>query len=121
MAISGSPSAVRRARLSRPTTSRVSAASRRSVAISNGAAPAGCCGPIFALNAQTGEVAWQFDAIGTHEGSRDASGGGPWPPGAGSGWTTGTFDRRTNSVWWGAAQPAHGLAAVRSDCRRVVG
>ena len=37
---------------------------------SNGGELSGCCGPIFAVDAQTGEVAWQFDTIGGDERSR---------------------------------------------------
>ena len=36
----------------------------------------GCCGPIYAVNAQTGEVEWQFDTIGGDERSRASWGNG---------------------------------------------
>ena len=45
---------------------------------SNGGELSGCCGPIFAVNAQTGEVAWQFDTIGGDERSRQSWGNDSW-------------------------------------------
>ncbi len=36
----------------------------------NGGELSGCCGPIFAVNARTGEVEWQFDTVGGDERSR---------------------------------------------------
>ena len=30
----------------------------------------GCCGPIYALDAKTGKVAWRFDVVGSDERSR---------------------------------------------------
>ena len=73
---------------------------------SNGGELSGCCGPIFAVNAQTGEVEWQFDTIGGDERSRASWGNDSWKVGGGGGWMTGTYDPKTNSVWWGTANPA---------------
>ena len=66
----------------------------------------GCCGPIYAVNAQTGEVEWEFDTIGGDERSRASWGNDSWKVGGGGGWMTGTYDPKTNSVWWGTANPA---------------
>jgi glucose dehydrogenase len=73
---------------------------------SNGGELSGCCGPIFAVNAQTGEVEWQFDTIGGDERSRQSWGNDSWKVGGGGGWMTGSYDAKTNSVWWGTANPA---------------
>jgi len=73
---------------------------------SNGGELSGCCGPIFAVNAQTGEVAWQFDTIGGDERSRQSWSNDSWKIGGGGGWMTGSYDAKTNSVWWGTANPA---------------
>ena len=73
---------------------------------SNGGELSGCCGPIFAVNAETGEVEWQFDTIGADERSRSSWGNDSWKIGGGGGWMTGSYDPATNSVWWGTANPA---------------
>jgi PQQ-dependent dehydrogenase (methanol/ethanol family) len=73
---------------------------------SNGGELSGCCGPIFAVNAQTGETAWQFDTIGGDERSRASWGNDSWKIGGGGGWMTGSYDAKTNTVWWGTANPA---------------
>jgi PQQ-dependent dehydrogenase (methanol/ethanol family) len=73
---------------------------------SNGGELSGCCGAIFAVNAQTGEVAWQFDTIGGDERSRASWGNDSWKVGGGGGWMTGSYDAKTNTVWWGTANPA---------------
>jgi alcohol dehydrogenase (cytochrome c) len=72
----------------------------------NGGELSGCCGPIFAVNAQTGEVAWQFDTIGGDQRSRDSWGNDSWKIGGGGGWMTGQYDPKHNTVWWGTANPA---------------
>jgi len=73
---------------------------------SNGGELSGCCGAIFAVDAQTGEVAWQFDTIGGDERSRASWGNDSWKVGGGGGWMTGSYDAKTDTVWWGTANPA---------------
>ena len=72
----------------------------------NGGELSGCCGPIFAVNAGTGEVEWQFDTIGGDQRSRDSWQNDSWKIGGGGGSVTGSYDPGTNSVWWGTANPA---------------
>jgi PQQ-dependent dehydrogenase (methanol/ethanol family) len=72
----------------------------------NGGELSGCCGPIFAVDAMSGEVAWQFDTIGGDQRSRDSWGNDSWKIGGGGGWMTGSYDPKTNTVWWGTANPA---------------
>jgi alcohol dehydrogenase (cytochrome c) len=73
---------------------------------SNGGELSGCCGPIFAVNAETGETVWQFDTIGGDERSRASWANDTWKTGGGGGWMTGQYDPKTNSIWWGTANPA---------------
>ena len=73
---------------------------------SNGGELSGCCGPIFAVDAKTGEVRWQFDTIGGDERSKASWGNDSWKTGGGGGWMTGSYDENTNSIWWGTANPA---------------
>jgi alcohol dehydrogenase (cytochrome c) len=66
----------------------------------------GCCGPILAVNAESGDVVWQFDTIGGDQRSRDSWGKDSWKVGGGGGWMTGQYDPKNNTVWWGTANPA---------------
>ncbi len=69
-------------------------------------------GPIYGLDARTGEKKWEFLTVAGSEGS-GASGSGEssreswraswresWRAGSG-GWMPGTYDVKTNTVWWG--------------------
>ncbi len=72
----------------------------------NGGELAGCCGPIFGVDAHSGQKAWEFDTIGGDERSRATWGGDSWKTGGGGGWMTGTYDPSTDTVFWGTANPA---------------
>jgi len=67
-------------------------------------------GPIFGVNAKTGEKVWQFFTAGGNEGTasdrRDTWGNDSWKVGGGGGWMPGSYDPETNTVWWGTANPA---------------
>ena len=67
-------------------------------------------GPIFAVNAKTGEKVWQFFTVGGNEGTasdrRDTWGNDSWKTGGGGGWMAGSYDPDTNAVWWGTGNPA---------------
>jgi len=58
----------------------------------NGGELAGCCGPIYAVDAKSGSVTWQFDTIGGDQRSRDSWGNDSWKIGGGGGWMTGSYD-----------------------------
>jgi alcohol dehydrogenase (cytochrome c) len=73
---------------------------------SNGGELAGCCGPIFGVDAHTGQKAWQFDTIAGDDRSRGSWGNDSWKTGGGGGWMTGTYDANTDTVLWGTANPA---------------
>jgi PQQ-dependent dehydrogenase (methanol/ethanol family) len=66
----------------------------------------GCCGPIYALDAKTGKVAWQFDVVGSDERSRASWGNDSWKHGGSGGWMPGGYDPDTNTVFWGTANPS---------------
>ena len=61
---------------------------------STGGERAGCCGPIFAVDARTGKKVWQFDVIGGDDRSRASWGNDSWKTGGGGGWMTGTYDAK---------------------------
>jgi PQQ-dependent dehydrogenase (methanol/ethanol family) len=67
-------------------------------------------GPIFGVNAKTGEKVWEFDTAGGNDGTatdkRDTWGNDSWKVGGGGGWMAGAYDPETNSLWWGTANPA---------------
>jgi len=65
-------------------------------------------GPIFGVNAQSGEKVWEFDTAGGNEGNGEARntwGHDSWRVGGGGGWMAGAYDPETNTVWWGTANP----------------
>jgi len=65
-------------------------------------------GPIFGVNAATGEKVWEFDTAGGNTGNgdaRDTWGHDSWRVGGGGGWMAGAYDPETNTVWWGTANP----------------
>jgi len=66
----------------------------------------GCCGPVFGVNAQTGEVEWQFDTNASDERSKASWGNDSWKVGGNGGWMTGTYDPENNAIWWATANPA---------------
>ena len=81
----------------------------------NGGELSGCCGPIYAVDAKTGSVKWQFDTIGGDQRSRDSWGNDSWKIGGGGGWMTGSYDPATNTVWWGTANPAPDYDYIGGD------
>jgi len=60
-------------------------------------------GKIFALNAQTGQKAWEFNTI---KDDPKSWGGDSGKYGGGGGWMTGAYDPALNLVYWGTGNPA---------------
>ena len=66
-------------------------------------------GPIFGVDAKSGQKVWEFFTVGGNETNGDARntwGNDSWRTGGGGGWMIGTYDADTNTVWWGTANPA---------------
>ncbi len=73
-------------------------------------------GPIFGVNAKTGEEVWHFFTVGGNEDNGDARntwGGDSWKVGGGGGWMAGAYDPETNAVWWGTGNPARAVRLGR--------
>jgi alcohol dehydrogenase (cytochrome c) len=63
-------------------------------------------GPIFGVDANTGQKKWEFLTVAGTEEAMKTWGGESWKTGGGGGWMPGTYDAETNAVWWGTANPA---------------
>jgi PQQ-dependent dehydrogenase (methanol/ethanol family) len=63
-------------------------------------------GPIFGVDAKTGEKRWEFFTVAGTEESKASWGGESWRTGGGGGWMPGTYDAKTNTIWWGTGNPA---------------
>jgi len=63
-------------------------------------------GPMFGVNAKTGEKVWQFDTVAGTPEAEKTWGNESWRTGGGGGWMPGNYDAETNTVWWGVANPA---------------
>jgi PQQ-dependent dehydrogenase (methanol/ethanol family) len=76
---------------------------------------AGCCGPIFAVNTQTGAKVWQFDTVAATAKTPDSENADNVGGGA---WLTGSYDFDSNTVWIGTAAPAPRLDWAGGEWRR---
>jgi PQQ-dependent dehydrogenase (methanol/ethanol family) len=66
-------------------------------------------GPIFGVDAKTGQLAWTFFTVGgndENDAARKTWGGDSWKTGGGGGWMAGGYDPKSNTVYWGTANPA---------------
>ena len=66
-------------------------------------------GPIFGVDAATGKLAWTFFTVGgndENDPARKTWGGDSMKTGGGGGWMAGGYDPKTNTVYWGTANPA---------------
>jgi len=66
-------------------------------------------GPIFGVDAKTGKLAWTFFTVGgndENDPARKTWGGDSWKTGGGGGWMAGGYDPKSNTVYWGTANPA---------------
>ncbi len=60
-------------------------------------------GPIFGVDAKTGEKKWEFFTVGGTEEAKKTWGNDTWRTGGGGGWMPGTYDSANNAVRWGTA------------------
>jgi alcohol dehydrogenase (cytochrome c) len=63
-------------------------------------------GPIFGVDAKSGQKVWQFDTVAGTPEAEKTWGNESWRTGGGGGWMPGSYDPETNVVWWGVANPA---------------
>ena len=63
-------------------------------------------GPIFGVDAATGEKKWEFLTVAGTDEAMKTWGGDSWRTGGGGGWMPGAYDVETNTVWWGTGNPA---------------
>jgi len=63
-------------------------------------------GPIFGIDAASGQKKWTFLTVAPDATSMKTWGNNSWRTGGGGGWMPGTFDASSNTVWWGTANPA---------------
>jgi PQQ-dependent dehydrogenase (methanol/ethanol family) len=67
-------------------------------------------GPIFGVDARSGQEVWKFYTVGgnndTKSDARNTWGNDSWQTGGGGGWMPGNYDAQTNIVWWGTGNPA---------------
>jgi PQQ-dependent dehydrogenase (methanol/ethanol family) len=63
-------------------------------------------GPIFGVDAKTGQKIWEFYTVAGTPDAEKTWGNESWRTGGGGGWMPGTYDAETNTVWWGTANPA---------------
>jgi alcohol dehydrogenase (cytochrome c) len=62
-------------------------------------------GPIFGVDTTTGAKKWEFLVVAGTEEAKATWGGESWRTGGGGGWMPGTYDAKTNTVWWGTGNP----------------
>ena len=63
-------------------------------------------GPIFGVDANTGQKVWEFLTVAGTDEALKTWGGDSWRTGGGGGWMPGAYDPETNTVWWGTANPS---------------
>jgi alcohol dehydrogenase (cytochrome c) len=63
-------------------------------------------GPIFAIDASTGQKKWEFLTVAGTPDAMKTWGNNSWRTGGGGGWMPGTYDADSNTLWWGTANPA---------------
>jgi len=63
-------------------------------------------GPIFGVDAATGAKKWEFLVVAGTDEAKATWGGESWRTGGGGGWMPGTYDAKTDTVWWGTGNPA---------------
>lgn len=62
-------------------------------------------GPIFGVDAASGQKKWEFFTSGGTPEAMKTWGNDTWRIGGGGGWMPGTYDQQSNTVWWGVANP----------------
>ena len=63
-------------------------------------------GPLFGVDAKTGQKKWEFLTVAGTEDAKATWGNESWRTGGGGAWMPGGYDPETNTIWWGTANPA---------------
>ncbi len=66
----------------------------------------GARGALQAYDVNTGKLAWQTWTVGGDEASTASWKGDSWQHGGGVGWLVGSYDPKTDTVFWGTSNPA---------------
>jgi alcohol dehydrogenase (cytochrome c) len=64
-------------------------------------------GKIYAVDAATGKLKWDFQTIAPTDETKKTWGNDSWRVGGGGGWMPGGYDPETNTIWWGTSNGAH--------------
>jgi len=76
----------------------------------------GARGSLQAYDVTTGKLVWQtFTAPGPGEPGHETWKGDSWKHGGAAGWLVGSYDTKTNSVFWGFSNPSPWNSVVRSS------
>ncbi len=63
-------------------------------------------GPLFGVDAKTGQKKWEFFTVAGTEEAKKTWGNDSWRTGGGGAWMPGGYDAETNTIWFGTANPA---------------
>jgi alcohol dehydrogenase (cytochrome c) len=63
-------------------------------------------GPLFGVDAKTGQKKWEFFTVAGTEEAKKSWGNDSWRTGGGGAWMPGGYDSETNTIWFGTANPA---------------
>jgi PQQ-dependent dehydrogenase (methanol/ethanol family) len=63
-------------------------------------------GPIYAVDARSGKKQWEFLTVGGTDAALATWGNDSWKTGGGGGWMPGSYDPKTNTLWWATGNPA---------------
>jgi PQQ-dependent dehydrogenase (methanol/ethanol family) len=63
-------------------------------------------GPLFGVDAKTGQKKWEFLTVAGTEEAKKTWGNDSWRTGGGGAWMPGGYDVETNTIWFGTANPA---------------
>jgi alcohol dehydrogenase (cytochrome c) len=74
----------------------------------------GARGALQAYDINTGKLAWQTYTVGNDDASKASWKGDSWEHGGGVGWLVGSYDPKTDTVFWGTSNPSPWATKVRT-------
>jgi alcohol dehydrogenase (cytochrome c) len=63
-------------------------------------------GPLFGVDAKTGQKKWEFLTVAGTDDAKQTWGNDSWRTGGGGAWMPGGYDPETNTIWFGTANPS---------------